>query len=536
MVDIAIQNAPLGPDALTASRSGRSSKQDDKDGSGFLNALSSSGGGGRQSAKTTNDDKTNPAAQSDSGASADAATSDGSSADAAALSAATTDAKLAADGSMSTSVAGSPGDPIGTKAPAGLKTPPLLSGFPKSLLGFQKPAEADQSQATDAKTSTDAKTTVTAKPTGDLVQQLAAGLPADQIAAVQPPAGKPDATGPAKTVKAAETTDTKSSDTPASDASGAVSDALSLLNVPQAAAAPVVLQTVATAFAGAANAHATAEPAPEQPVSKIAADRMTTAVSDASSGPTAAVTTTDGATQTFKFIRADGRSGAMDMSIGKGSDDAAQLDVKATASASGDTVTVLDQRRFLGLADGSNSAVVTGALAGDKEWAATMRSGSALTNADGTAATGKVVNTLKIQMNPVDLGVVTATMRLSGDQLSVDLKVHSAEAYRQLSTDQSKMVDALRAQGYAVDRITVSMAPTTSDAGDKQSQPGFQGQQSQQQSAANQGQGSEAQARRQGYSGQQTNGNDSGRSSKDVAVDDGVAGSAQRVRSGSVYL
>jgi chemotaxis protein MotD len=208
----------------------------------------------------------------------------------------------------------------------------------------------------------------------------------------------------------------------------------------------------------------------------------------------------------------------------------------ATASGSGDTVTVLDQRRFLGLADGSNSAVVTGALAGDKEWAATMRSGSALTNSDGTAATGKVVNTLKIQMNPVDLGVVTATMRLSGDQLSVDLKVHSAEAYRQLSTDQSKMVDALRAQGYAVDRITVSMAPTTSDAGDKQSQPGFQGQQSQQQSAANQGQGSEAQARRQGYSGQQTNGNDSGRSSKDVVVDDSVAGSAQRARSGSVYL
>lgn len=39
-----------------------------------------------------------------------------------------------------------------------------------------------------------------------------------------------------------------------------------------------------------------------------------------------------------------------------------------------------------------------------------------------------MVNTLKIQMNPIDLGLVTATMRLAGDALNVDLKVETGAA------------------------------------------------------------------------------------------------------------
>ncbi|PZM11992.1 flagellar hook-length control protein FliK [Rhizobium tubonense] len=527
MVDIAIQNAPSGLDALTASRSGRSANQDDN-GKAFLLALSGSGGGGRQPASSAAKDDGQTAPQSDSDANADTAPSSDPSGAATAA-----DTTTAEDASMATNAAGSPTDVKGQTVPTGLKTPPLLSGFPKSLLGLQKPALADQSQPTDAAPSTDVMPAVdAANPTGDPVQQLAATVPTDQIAQV--PAVQTDATDPDKAVKTTDSADSKPTDTPAPDASGAVSDALSLLNVPQVNAAPAILQTVAAAFA-AADTQTPAEPAPEQPLSKVATDKMTS-LSDVIGTDAAPATTTDGAAQTFKLVRANGRSGSMDMSIGKGSDDTAQLDVKTTTGGTGDTITVLDSRRFLGLADGSNSSLVTGALSGDKEWAATMRSSSAMASADSATSTGKVVNTLKIQMNPIDLGLVTANMRLSGDQLTVDLKVQSAEAYRQLTNDQSKMVDALRAQGFAVDRITVSMSPAASDGGDRQSQPGFQGQQSQQQSTANQGQGSEAQARRQGYTGQQTNGNDSGRSSKDVAVDDGVSGGSQRGRSGSVYL
>lgn len=236
------------------------------------------------------------------------------------------------------------------------------------------------------------------------------------------------------------------------------------------------------------------------------------------------------------MARATGKSQAVDMSVAKSADDSTQVDVKATntAGTGAETVTVLDSRRYLGLADGSNSALVASTLANDKGWASALRAGAtAVTGA--VSSTSKVVNTLKIQMNPEKLGSVTATMRLSGDALSVDLKVQSAEAYRQLSSDQSSMVDSLRSQGYQVDKITVTYAPQqTSDSTSQQnSQSSFQGQQ---QSGASQGQqGGEAQSRRQN-SGQRTNDQDGIWGTQTGSADDSLAGNAQRTRSTGVYL
>jgi chemotaxis protein MotD len=171
-------------------------------------------------------------------------------------------------------------------------------------------------------------------------------------------------------------------------------------------------------------------------------------------------------------------------------------------------------------------------MTGNKEWSAAMQPTSALTGASVVTSPSKVLNTLKIQMTPENLGTVTATMRLSGDQLSVDVKVQTAEAYRQLSNDQSAMVDSLRQQGYSVDRVTVTYtAPDSSSNG----QTGSQGQQQQQQSGASQGQGSEAQARKQN-SGRQAGDQDGVWGTENVGTDDGTAGAAQRVRTGSVYL
>ncbi len=238
-----------------------------------------------------------------------------------------------------------------------------------------------------------------------------------------------------------------------------------------------------------------------------------------------------GSTVTFNVDRASGKVQSLDLSAAKSVDDAPQLDIKGAGSDTGATITVLDSRRFVGLADGSNSALVANSLTGNKDWAAAMQPGAALTGASATTSASKVMNTLKIQMNPDNLGIVTATMRLSGEQLSVDLKVHSAEAYRQLSNDQSAMIDSLRQQGYSVDRMTVTYtAPDTSS-----NQQSSQGQQQQQQAGTSQGQGSDGQARKQN-SGRQAGDQDGVSRTGNLGVDDSLAGSAQRARAGGVYL
>jgi chemotaxis protein MotD len=160
-----------------------------------------------------------------------------------------------------------------------------------------------------------------------------------------------------------------------------------------------------------------------------------------------------------------------------------------------------------------------------------MQPSAALSNAAEWTSTGKVVNTLQIQMNPVDLGLVTATMRLSGDTLNVDLKVETGTAYRQLKEDHDKILEALRSQGYAVDNVTISMAPV--DRSDAGNQANSQGQASQQQSLSQQGQGGEARERHN-QAAQRTDGvfNDAG----GTGMEDASVGVAGGSRSGGVYL
>ena len=126
---------------------------------------------------------------------------------------------------------------------------------------------------------------------------------------------------------------------------------------------------------------------------------------------------TDG--KTFRLSRADGRGVSMDVHIG--TDQAGPKDGSKKADV--ENVSVLESRRYIGLMQNTNSAAVTAALSGDTEWARAMEPSSALSNAAEWTSTGKVVNTLKIQMNPLDLVLVTATIRLSGDALNIDLKV-----------------------------------------------------------------------------------------------------------------
>lgn len=234
--------------------------------------------------------------------------------------------------------------------------------------------------------------------------------------------------------------------------------------------------------------------------------------------------TADGAdARTFRLSRADGKAQSMDMHLGIDKDAAAEPAGKANV----ESIAVLDSRRYIGLAQNTNSAAVTAAISGDAEWAHAMQASSALSNAAEWTSTGKVVNTLKIQMNPIDLGLVTATMRLQGEALNVDLKVETGAAYRQLKEDHSKILEALRSQGYTIDNVTISMAPVErSEAG---AQSGAQGQQA----FAQQRQGGEARER-QNQSGQRSAGgfNDAG----ETAVDGAASSSGGRGRGSDVYL
>jgi chemotaxis protein MotD len=550
MMDIGISSAPPGADLVAIGKGGRSAKQDDSDGKGFLDALTSSLGNGRKSDTAAKGDADTADAATGTDTKTDADKVKGSAGDPTAIAPAEDDSTNTVSGMIdpsATNIANLAELAKGTKQPGGAKFPQGTdaANLSKSLMGLQNPAPADPAPADKALAANPAGNTdatqvqaqgqsQTSDQLDDIAQQLA-----DAIAGNQPVQNDGDGKAQTPVIKtgkpASATDDGKSSVTQSAQASGAASDALSLLNVPQTASTVAVApQSVANVFAGA-DVKTQAEP--DQSLPKLANVALKdTSANATDTNPTPTGTGDDTTTaQTFRFVRADGRGGSLDMSISKGSDDTAQVDVKASGSGNAETVTVLDSRRYLGLAANSNATLVTGALAGDGEWSGAMQPGSALSNAASWTSTGKVVNTLKIQLHPNDLGEVTATMRLSGDQLSVDLKVQTSEAYRQLHADQSHMVDALRAQGYQVDSITVTLASSADQQSDSGKQSGFQGQ-SQQQSLMNQGQGGDARPKGQSYSGQQANGNDGNRSSGERGTEDGAASIAQRLRSGDVYL
>lgn len=147
---------------------------------------------------------------------------------------------------------------------------------------------------------------------------------------------------------------------------------------------------------------------------------------------------------------------AIDFHIETSEDGTATLDV---AKASGDVtniVQVVESRRFVGMAAASNATAISSAMAADPDWAASMSGQTG--NSPMISSTGQVVHVLKIQMSPVELGHVTAAMKLVGDELSVQLTAHTLKGYSELQKDSSEIMDALKAQGFSVDQVTVTLA------------------------------------------------------------------------------
>ncbi|ASP79234.1 flagellar hook-length control protein FliK [Sinorhizobium meliloti] len=227
----------------------------------------------------------------------------------------------------------------------------------------------------------------------------------------------------------------------------------------------------------------------------------------------------------FRFARADGKGQAVSMSISRDGERAVVENSRSSVKPGVETVTVLEARRYLGLAVNENTTSVATAIAGDSGWAEALQSSAATTKPEAWSQAGKTLNTLKIQMHPVDLGMVTATLRLKDDELQVELKVETGEAFRQLRDDQSEMVKALRAQGFAVDQVNIVF----NGGGDSANGGGGQSQ-------------AQAQAGREraGDDGQGRQPRDGGRAATERwagndATDD-VPDGAERSRAGHVYM
>lgn len=187
----------------------------------------------------------------------------------------------------------------------------------------------------------------------------------------------------------------------------------------------------------------------------------------------------------FRLVRGEGRGQSVGLKIASDSNGRIDVETRSATGGQAETVNVVEARRYLGFNAPSNSSSLTAAMAGNDEWVSAMHPSARLANEAQQSSTGQVVNTLKLELNPISLGTVTAMLRLSGDELNVHLTVQTAAAYRELSSDSNSMMDALRSQGFSVDQVTVSMAPVASsqDTGDTSGRFNQQQQQNMQQAA-----------------------------------------------------
>jgi chemotaxis protein MotD len=68
------------------------------------------------------------------------------------------------------------------------------------------------------------------------------------------------------------------------------------------------------------------------------------------------------------------------------------------------------------------------------------------------------ITTLRIQLHPAELGMVTARLSGSEAQLAIEITVDNAEARHRLASDSDSIITALRNIGIEVDRVTIQQS------------------------------------------------------------------------------
>ncbi|MBT1158776.1 flagellar hook-length control protein FliK [Aminobacter anthyllidis] len=140
----------------------------------------------------------------------------------------------------------------------------------------------------------------------------------------------------------------------------------------------------------------------------------------------------------------------------------------------GNTVTVMSEQSIPAPAgNGANSTA--GALALDIASSASrhVAAASSVQQLQNSVSSTPGAQVLKIQLRPVELGMVTANLHLAGEQLSVEIEVENAEAYNRLSSDREAINSALRGLGFDVDRVTILQPQSTNARADGGPSSGF---------------------------------------------------------------
>ncbi len=536
MTDIAsvltrsVQDTPSAP--VTAKQNG------DGDQDQFSQALNQAGGSTqKQSGKGNGNDDTGTAADGKATSADDAQTTAQDTPQTAAGALNSAYKKLAAltQGQLPSSTAA--GD-TSTQAAAGQAT--LTQGTQDMQVAADATTGSSaQVSTSDAAVTADETAVVADDPLAALLALKAAAQPATAAAG-------------AKDKDADDKTDADAADTPAAgaDATGKAADLLQMLTAGTiaAAAAGQAQQPVSTKAGGDTAQVSTDAGTAVSDIAGFVSAKQDTQADDAAitvdADGQSAATTDD--TQLFRLQKAGLVAQSVDIALKTGTDGKTETSTDPTDQTTPDTVSILDSRRFLGLAQTGNTGMLVAAMSGDKDWAGAM-SGATSVNLldDGLAPTSNVVHTLKLQLNPDNLGTVTASMRLVGDDLSIHLTVHNSAAYRELTSGSSSIVDGLRSQGFSVDNISVSIASSSdgTSSNSNNSNSGTQNGSTQQQSAqtGQQGQQQNQQAWQRGTgdgsSGQQgrwTNSNGSQTEGRNEGVGEAVAGNS--AASGSVYL
>lgn len=74
---------------------------------------------------------------------------------------------------------------------------------------------------------------------------------------------------------------------------------------------------------------------------------------------------------------------------------------------------------------------------------------------DFSTSRSRPLHSIQIQLQPNDLGRVTARMTMEGNHLQVELRVETSQARAQLTSDTDSILKALKASGFEIDRVTI---------------------------------------------------------------------------------
>ncbi|MGQ2927474.1 MAG: flagellar hook-length control protein FliK [Neoaquamicrobium sediminum] len=119
----------------------------------------------------------------------------------------------------------------------------------------------------------------------------------------------------------------------------------------------------------------------------------------------------------------------------------------------------------------TTAAGIVAAVEAEGTWRAAAQDPANSAAPRGTSAPGGV-NTLRIQLQPVELGMVTARLVASGSQLSIEIQVESNDARQRLANDSEVIVKALRAVGYDIDKVTIQQGPQNGQSSAQQGASG----------------------------------------------------------------